>query len=137
MATAPVPSPRGRGGDRGPGGPGGQQGGKKKFFYRRKRVCNRKHGFAVLRPPNARHWQSDSTEASAPSSAAAASIIGVNTLLLSADTAQPADVIALAAMPTQDGVLRLPGTSQARAFAVATVNLGIAALVTVMVDWGI
>src|SRR5215475_6792736 len=25
--------------DRGRGGPGGQQGGKKKFFYRRKRVC--------------------------------------------------------------------------------------------------
>jgi len=38
MATAPSPSPR-RGGDRGPSGPGGQQGGKKKFFYRRKRVC--------------------------------------------------------------------------------------------------
>ncbi|ERR1051326_3168814 len=39
MATAPSPGPRNRGGDRGPGGPGGQQGGKKKFFYRRKRVC--------------------------------------------------------------------------------------------------
>ena len=38
MATASSPSPR-RGGDRGPSGPGGQQGGKKKFFYRRKRVC--------------------------------------------------------------------------------------------------
>ena len=37
MATAPAPRPRG---DRGSqGGPGGQQGGKKKFFYRRKRVC--------------------------------------------------------------------------------------------------
>ncbi|HEY8132784.1 MAG TPA: 30S ribosomal protein S18 [Thermoanaerobaculia bacterium] len=32
--------PGGEGGSRGPGGPGGaQQGGKKKFFYRRKRVC--------------------------------------------------------------------------------------------------
>jgi hypothetical protein len=69
-------------------------------------------------------------------SAAAASIIGVNTLLLPADAGQPADVIALAATPTQDGMLRLPGTSQAQAFAVATVNLGIAALVTVTVDWG-
>jgi small subunit ribosomal protein S18 len=38
MATAPVPSSRNRG-DRGSSGPGGQQGGKKKFFYRRKRVC--------------------------------------------------------------------------------------------------
>jgi small subunit ribosomal protein S18 len=37
---APAPAPRtGRGGDRGASGPGGQQGGKKKFFYRRKRVC--------------------------------------------------------------------------------------------------
>jgi small subunit ribosomal protein S18 len=37
---APAPAPRtGRGGDRGSSGPGGQQGGKKKFFYRRKRVC--------------------------------------------------------------------------------------------------
>ena len=31
--------PGGPGGDRDRGGPGGQQGGKKKFFYRRKRVC--------------------------------------------------------------------------------------------------
>jgi small subunit ribosomal protein S18 len=31
--------PGGAGGDRDRGGPGGQQGGKKKFFYRRKRVC--------------------------------------------------------------------------------------------------
>ena len=38
MAPAPAPNPRNRG-DRGPSGPGGQQGGKKKFFYRRKRVC--------------------------------------------------------------------------------------------------
>ena len=69
-------------------------------------------------------------------SAAAASIIGVNTLLLSADPAQPADVIALGATPTQDGVLRLPGVNQAQAFAVATVNLGIATVVTVTADWG-
>jgi hypothetical protein len=69
-------------------------------------------------------------------SSPAASIIGVNTLLLSADTAQPADVVALAATPTQDGVLRLPGVNQAQAFAVATVNLGAQAAVTVTVDWG-
>jgi small subunit ribosomal protein S18 len=38
MAMTPSRGPR-QGGDRGgPGGPG-QQGGKKKFFYRRKRVC--------------------------------------------------------------------------------------------------
>src|ERR1041385_1234291 len=36
MATAPQ---RRDGGDRGGRGPAGQQGGKKKFFYRRKRVC--------------------------------------------------------------------------------------------------
>jgi hypothetical protein len=70
------------------------------------------------------------------SSAAAASIIGVNTLLVSADTSQPADVVALAATPTQDGVLRLPGTGSKQAFAVATVNLGITTPITVTVDWG-
>lgn len=41
MATTGNPmASRGPRGDRGPGGPGGgPQGGKKKFFYRRKRVC--------------------------------------------------------------------------------------------------
>jgi small subunit ribosomal protein S18 len=42
MATTPGGSrgPRSGGGDRDRDrGPGGQQGGKKKFFYRRKRVC--------------------------------------------------------------------------------------------------
>lgn len=40
MAISTGGGPRGprTGGDRG-SGPGGQQGGKKKFFYRRKRVC--------------------------------------------------------------------------------------------------
>ena len=38
MATSSSPQRRGPGGDRPQGGPGGQQG-KKKFFYRRKRVC--------------------------------------------------------------------------------------------------
>ncbi len=40
MATTPggPRGPRSGGGDR-DRGPGGQQGGKKKFFYRRKRVC--------------------------------------------------------------------------------------------------
>ena len=38
MAPAPAPTSRNRG-DRGSAGPGGQQGGKKKFFYRRTRVC--------------------------------------------------------------------------------------------------
>ena len=43
MATSPGSGPRSGGGrpsgDRRDSGPGGQQGGKKKFFYRRKRVC--------------------------------------------------------------------------------------------------
>ena len=68
--------------------------------------------------------------------AAAADIIGVNTLLLSADAGQPADVIALAATPTQDGGAAPAGRESAQAFAVATVNLGVAALVTVTVDRG-
>jgi small subunit ribosomal protein S18 len=39
MATSPAPRGRSGGGDRGSQGGPGQQGGKKKFFYRRKRVC--------------------------------------------------------------------------------------------------
>ena len=65
----------------------------------------------------------------------AVSIDGVNSLLLSSDTSKPADVVALAATPTQDGTLRLNG-DQTQVFAVATVNLGTGGPITVSVDWG-
>jgi hypothetical protein len=66
----------------------------------------------------------------------AVSIIGVDTLLLSASATQPPDVVALAATVSNDGVLRFPGTGQAQAFSVASVNLGAQSTITVSVDWG-
>ncbi len=69
-------------------------------------------------------------------SAAAASIIGVNTLLLSVNaTAQP-DVIALVATPSADGTLRTAGAGAAQAFSVATVNVGAGGPITVTADTG-
>jgi hypothetical protein len=50
--------------------------------------------------------------------------VGLNTLLLSASTTQVADIIALAATPTGDGIVNLPGTTGANAFSVSTVNVG-------------
>jgi hypothetical protein len=68
-------------------------------------------------------------------SSPAVSIQGVNTLLLSAEATQPADVVALAATTTQDGILHLDGTNP-QAFAVASINLGAAASMTISADWG-
>ena len=66
----------------------------------------------------------------------AASIAGVNTLLLSGSDTPVADVVALGATPTGDGILTLPGATGAAAFAVASVNVGSAATVTVSPDTG-
>jgi DNA-binding beta-propeller fold protein YncE len=65
----------------------------------------------------------------------AASIPGVNTIDLSFSTTPGADIIALASTATSNGIVELPagGTS---AFAVATVNLGAAEMLTVSVDSG-
>jgi hypothetical protein len=66
----------------------------------------------------------------------APSIVGLNTLLLSAETTQPPDIVTLSATPTSDGVLRLNGVGAAQAFAVASVNVGVAAPITVSADTG-
>src|SRR5262245_15172740 len=47
----------------------------------------------------------------------------LNTLLLSSATSVPY-MVALAATVTNDGIVNIPGTSDTRAFAVATVNVG-------------
>jgi hypothetical protein len=62
--------------------------------------------------------------------------VGVNTLLLSASNTLVADVIALAATVSGDGVVRLPGPSGSGAFAVATVNVGTADTITASADTG-
>ncbi len=58
-------------------------------------------------------------------------ISGVNTLLLSASDTPVADVVALGATPSADGILNVPVNTGAAAFAVASVNVGAAASITV------
>jgi hypothetical protein len=66
----------------------------------------------------------------------APSLSGINTLLLTASFSATADIVALAATTTNNGVLSLPSANGAAAFAVATVNLGAADTITVSADTG-
>ena len=56
--------------------------------------------------------------------------VGLNTLLLSASATPVPDIVALAATPTADGIVDLPGTNGSNAFAVSTVNVGSTATIT-------
>ena len=69
-------------------------------------------------------------------SAKSPTYIGVNTLLLSASNVPVPDVIALAATVTNDGIVNIPGTNGAGAFAVATVNVGASGSITASADTG-
>ena len=60
----------------------------------------------------------------------AAILPGIDTLLLSGSTTPVPDVVALAATPTGDGIIDIPGASGAAAFAVATINLGAGGTIT-------
>jgi len=66
----------------------------------------------------------------------AATIAGINTLLLSASSGPVADIIALAATLTGDGIVHLPASTGSAAFAVATVNVGSNSTITVSADTG-
>jgi len=66
----------------------------------------------------------------------ALSIPGVNTLLFSGSATPVADIIALVASPSGDGILRLPNTTGSAAFSVATVNIGSNAGIVASVDNG-
>lgn len=57
-------------------------------------------------------------------SAAAGSIVGVNTFTFSSSNPPVPDVVALGATPTADGVVELPFSTQINVFSVASVNLG-------------
>ena len=59
--------------------------------------------------------------------------IGLNTLLLSASATPVPDIVALAATPTNDGIVTLASTG---VFAVATVNVGATATITASADTG-
>lgn len=65
----------------------------------------------------------------------AASVTGVNTFDLSIFSSPPADIIVLAATPTNDGILTIPDEGAA-AFAIASTNIGVTNTLTVSVDTG-
>ena len=69
-------------------------------------------------------------------SAFAVNIPGVNSLLLSASDTPVPDIVALAATPTGDGIVTLPSSFGANAFAVATVNVGSQDRITATPDTG-
>ena len=62
--------------------------------------------------------------------------VGVNTLLLSAPTSPSADVIAVAATLTGDGIADVPGATGTGLFAVGSSNVGVNATMTVGADTG-
>ncbi len=69
--------------------------------------------------------------------AAAATLPGIDTLLLSSSLAPVPDVIALAATVSNDGILDIPTAGgRVGAFAVATFNVGAAGAVAAMADTG-
>ncbi len=63
-------------------------------------------------------------------------ISGVNTLLLSASNIPVPDILALAATPSGDGIVQLPGTFGVNALSVATANIGVGGNITVTADTG-
>jgi hypothetical protein len=65
-----------------------------------------------------------------------ATLIAINTLLMSASPTPVPDIVALAATATNDGILHLPGPAGAGAFAVATSNVGIGGLITASANTG-
>jgi len=69
-------------------------------------------------------------------SVAAEVVTGVNTLLLSGSATAVADIVALGATPTADGILTIPGIDGSAAFAVASVNVGSGATVVASADTG-
>jgi cyclophilin family peptidyl-prolyl cis-trans isomerase len=67
---------------------------------------------------------------------AAATTVGLNTFSLSASTTPVADIVALAATPTGDGISIIPGVTGTGVFSVATVNVGTAGTISVSADTG-
>ena len=64
---------------------------------------------------------------------AAANTVGLNTLLLVADSNPVPDIVALAATPSGDGIVTVSGTG---VFATATVNVGVTGTITASADTG-
>ncbi len=66
----------------------------------------------------------------------AATVVGVNTLLLSASATAVPDIVALAATPDNDGIVNIPGATGTGVFAVATANVGAGGPITASADTG-
>jgi CSLREA domain-containing protein len=62
--------------------------------------------------------------------------VGLNTFLVSASDTPVSDIVALAVTLSNDGIVNIPGTNGAGAFAVATVNLGATETITASADTG-
>jgi len=62
--------------------------------------------------------------------------VGLNTLLLSASATPVPDIVTLAATPTNDGIVNIPGATGTGAFAVATVNVGTSGTIAASADTG-
>jgi len=88
--------------------------------------------FAVT--PSAAFAPHDVAPAFACANAAAAPVPGVNTLTLSASATPVADVVALVATLNHDGIV--DATPPGGVFAVASVNVGVAAALTAVADTG-
>ena len=69
-------------------------------------------------------------------SLAAKSVVGLNTVLLSASNTAVPDIVALAATTTNDGIVNVAGSTGTGAFAVATVNVGATGTITASADTG-
>ena len=63
-------------------------------------------------------------------------LVGINTLLLSASSTPVADIVALAATVSNDGIVNIPGPRGTGAFAVATVNVGRGGAITAAANFG-
>lgn len=61
---------------------------------------------------------------------------GLNTFLLSASATPVADMIAVSATTSNNGILELPGAAGQAAFGTAAVNIGAAAMITAVIDTG-
>jgi hypothetical protein len=75
-------------------------------------------------------YQAENTTAPTPI------LLGVNTLLLSSSFSPIPDIVALALTVTGDGILHIAGSNGSSAFAVASVNVGSTANITVSADTG-
>jgi hypothetical protein len=65
----------------------------------------------------------------------AQSVLGLDTLLLSASATATPDLVTIGVTPSQDGIVTLPGTSGAAFFVAATINIGAAGSITATADF--